>query len=86
MRKPRADNRYWRDPAWQEEYRNILGRMDAPRPPLPPRPGDATRKGEIEAAMREGRFGDYWRPGSFMPEEYRAILEREERRNGLMIN
>jgi hypothetical protein len=77
MHKPRAENRYWREPAMQEEYRDILGRMDAPRPPLPPRPGDPARKAEIEAAMREGRFGPYWRPGSTLPGEYRALLERE---------
>jgi hypothetical protein len=61
----------------QDEYRDLLGQMKRQKAPIPPRPGDPARKAEIEAAMREGRFGDYWRPGSGLPEEYRAILERE---------
>jgi hypothetical protein len=77
LRKPRAENRYWREPAMQDEYRDILGRMVAPRSPLPPRPGDPARKAEIEDAMREGRSGAYWRQGSTLPDEYRAILERQ---------
>jgi hypothetical protein len=77
MRKPRAENRYWAEPAMQDEYRNLLGRTERERAPLPPRPGDASRKAEIEATMREGRAGAYWRAGSTLPDEYRAILDRE---------
>ncbi len=77
-RKPRAENGYWRDPAMQDKYRGLIARMDfRPAAPLAPRPGDPARKAEIEAAMREGPFGAYWRAGSTLPDEYRAILKRE---------
>ena len=75
MRKP-IDNRYWRDPAMQEEYRTLLEPNNT-RPPLAPRPDDAARKAEIEEEMRKGRQGEYFRAGSFLPDEYFAILKRE---------
>jgi hypothetical protein len=78
MRKPRVDSLYWREPAMQDEYRALLEEEETrPRAPLFPRPGDVTRKAEIEGEMRKGRQGEYFRPGSYMPDEYRAILERE---------
>jgi hypothetical protein len=78
MRKPRAENRYWREPAMQDEYRTLLEQEEArPKAPLFPRAGDAARKADIELEMRKGRGGEYFRTGSYLPDEYRAILERE---------
>ena len=78
LRKPRRESRYWREPAMQDEYLKLLERREERSDlPLAPRAGDATRRGEIEAEMRKGRDGAYWRKGSFMPDEYHAILERE---------
>lgn len=57
LRKPRHENRYWRDPAMQDEYLHLLERRDARIDlPLAPLAGDAARKAEIEAELRKGRW------------------------------
>jgi len=61
----------------QDEYRALLAPRDLSSKPLFPRPDDPARKAEIEAEMRKGRDGHYFRRGSFLPDEYLAILTRE---------
>jgi hypothetical protein len=71
--------RYFSDEAMQNELYEINARLGGETTDFVPRiDGDnAARKTEIQDAMREGRSGPYWRPGSTMPDEYRAILQRE---------
>ena len=90
----RTDSRqYFGDEAMQNELYEIAARAGEPErraasagdnngADFVPRQSrnDTTRKAEIQQAMREGRTGLYWRDGSTMPDEYRAILERQSAR------
>jgi hypothetical protein len=69
---------YWGNPAAQTHYLELLERRDfRPEIPQAPRPEDPARKVEVETEMRKGRYGDYYRHGSVMPQEYHSILQRE---------
>ena len=83
MAKPKGDSLYWRTDekgeALRDEYFALIERLgNASQAPFTPLPtgNDATRKTEIESAMRQGSHGPYWQSEA-MQNEYRAIIERE---------
>lgn len=84
MGKPKGDSLYWRPDeageAMRDEYLALIERdAGTVRMPIAPPPAgdDAARRGEIEAAMRQGSHGPYWQSEA-MQNEYRAIVERHE--------
>lgn len=88
MAKPKGDSLYWRTDEkgerLRDEYLELIERLGgaANEAFTPPSTGDdATRKAEIDAAMRQGSHGPYWQSEA-MQNEYRAIIERETNTNG----